>query len=491
MRRVWLGLSGTWVLGTAGGAVLLLFFCARFVQQMPSQLRDDPVEAERWQRMASEQYGLLGNGLRTLGLFQVLHNPLLQLLLMMIALVLLIQLGNVIAATWRLYQIKRWLQSPVLHPGDPVPVAATQPLYRLREALPGEIEQVATAMQQGLAERFPVSLRADVTLVTAPPVMTSIVTTPPVEAQPPDLAGPLPPAPNAAPIPEIRLLAFRYVRYALLRPILLIGLGVALIVVWLNLNAGWEVTPPLLAPGDQYHSTAQELTINYDITTLDEANGPPLQVQIAGTHHPLALNSTLRANWWQLAITNQSGPPALLIQTEDAAPLLSQLGQTQALPQIGLIFPSVGSEESVVVDQALGLRLVRLLGTSEQPGITAFWVEVYQVGADEPVLRLEIADRSTEVLTVNEKSYTLQFVPLPSVRLDVRYQPGVWLLGPALLLVLIGGVGYWQRPAFVMAQVAPWPGDRTVLVIQSDLALEMDALRDWLAQQRVINPETT
>ena len=493
-RNVWLGLSRSWILGSSGGAVLLLLLCAIFVQQMPGQLHEDPTEAARWLLVASEQYGLLGNVLRALGLFNVLHNPLLQLLLMVIALVLLIHLGNVIAAAWRLYRVTTWLHSPVPQPGEPVALAPVQPIYRLRQAVDSECEQVVAQLQAELAKGFPAPQRADLILTTVPAVNTFDAST--AETQPEtDRTVATSATPTAqeehAPVPEIRLLALRHLPYALLRPLLLIGLFIALVTVWLILIAGWEVTPPMLAPGDQYNNAAQNLTISYAVTDLDETNKPPLRVQVGEAKQQLALNSTLRTNWWQLAIRNASGPPALLLQTEDKAPLLSQPGQPQALPQIGLIFPSVGSEEFVVVDQSLVLRLVRLLGTSEQPGITAFWVEVYQVDADEPVLRLEVADRTSEVLTLNGKSYTLAFVPLPSAMLDVRYQPGVWLLGLALLLVLIGGVGYWQRPAFVFAQIAPWPTERTVLVLQSDLAVEMQALRAWLTQQQRLPNEST
>lgn len=480
-RNVWLGLSRAWILGGTGGVVLLLWLCAIFVQQMPGQLRDDPAEAARWLLVASEQYGALGNVMRALGLFNVLHNPLLQLLLMIITLVLLIHLGNVSAATWRLYRVTAWLQSPVSGPGDPVALTAVQPIYRLRQAFAAETEQVVAQLQTELAKRFPERQRTDVTLPPTAPADA-------VDAPP----GDPPNAPVVPPPQETRLLAIRHLRYALLRPLLLIGLFVALMAIWLILVAGWEDTPPLLAPGDQYKGAKQALTIHYDATAaIDETGAPQLLAQVSEATYPLALASTLRTNWWQLAITTHQGPPALLLQTEDETALLSQPGQTQALPQIGLIFPSVGSEEFVVVDQTLVLRVVRLLGSSTQPDITAFWVEVYQVDADEPVLRVEVVGRSREVFTINGQRYTLNFVHLPSVALAVRYQPGVWLLGLALLLVLIGGVGYWQRPAFVLVQVAPWPVDRSVLVVQSDVVLEIQALGDWLTQLRPVENETT
>lgn len=479
-RTAWLGLSRAWILGVTGSAVLLLFFCAIFVQQMPGQLRDDPAEAARWLLMASEQYGPLGNVLRTLGLFSVLHNPLLQLLLMMIALVLLIQLGNSLAATWRLHRVPRWLHDAVASPGEPLPLAAIQPVYRLRQAVNGAapqlIEQLHTELRQGFSEQ----VRATTMLPTPPHPDDSTSSEEAAAGQLEQTAA----AMNGTPNTEERLLVRRHLRYARLRPLLLVGLFVALVAVWLSLIAGWEVAPPLLAPGDVYHEAKQQLTIRYDLPKADEQVTPMLLVEVGETVRQLRLGSTLRSNWGQLAIATANGPPALLIQSADDAPVLAQPGQTQTRAAIAAPFPNVGSEESVVVDQTLYLRLVRLLGTSEQPGITAFWVEVYQVGADDPVLRLEVADRSQEIITVDDNRYVLNFVPLPSIALKVRYQPGVWLLGLALLLVGIGAIGYWQRPAFLLVQAAPWPVERTVLVIQSDVAAELQRVRQWLAQQQ-------
>jgi len=475
-RAVWLGLSRPWILGGTGVAVLLLFFCALFIQQMPGQLHDDPAEAARWLLMASEQYGPLGNVFRTLGLFSVLHNPLLQLLLTITALVLLIQLGNGIAAAWRLHRIERWLQQPITSPGEPVPLAAVQPLYRLRQAVSGSTTDWIAELQRTVQPSFPDQMRATLMLPTA----ASIAVLQEEESTEP--AAPPRTSTDEGPRVEERLLVRRHLRYALLRPVLLIGLFVALVAVWLSLIAGWDVMPPLLAPGAEYHQPEQQLTVRYALPGADGEETPPLQVEVGEAVHQLPLDRTLRSNWGQLTVASAQGPPALLIQTVNEEPVLAQPGQSQTRAAIGLPFPNVGSEESVVIDQTLVLRLVRLLGTSEQPGITAFWVEVYQVGADEPVLRLEIAERSQEVITVAENRYVLNFIPLPSIMLDIRYQPGVWLLGLALLLIGIGAVGYWQRPAFLLIQAAPWPVERTVVVIQSDLATELENVRQWLSQ---------
>jgi hypothetical protein len=56
---------------------------------------------------------------------------------------------------------------------------------------------------------------------------------------------------------------------------------------------------------------------------------------------------------------------------------------------------------------------------------------------------------------------------LPGLHVRVRYLPGDWLLWGGLVLALAGAVGYLRRPFFALVQLAPWPGERSVLVVQS------------------------
>ena len=50
----------------------------------------------------------------------------------------------------------------------------------------------------------------------------------------------------------------------------------------------------------------------------------------------------------------------------------------------------------------------------------------------------------------------------------------------ALILTAAGLVGYLQRPGFVLLQVGPWPEQRTVMTVQSDLPSEFSLLRSFV-----------
>lgn len=84
---------------------------------------------------------------------------------------------------------------------------------------------------------------------------------------------------------------------------------------------------------------------------------------------------------------------------------------------------------------------------------------------------------ATAKIQVSGKVRELRFVPMSSMAAAVHYQPAIWLLWVALVLVVAGAVGYCYRPAFLLLQLAPWPTARTVVVAQSDGAAEIERLR--------------
>jgi hypothetical protein len=145
---------------------------------------------------------------------------------------------------------------------------------------------------------------------------------------------------------------------------------------------------------------------------------------------------------------------------------------------MGLLFPSPGSEESIVVDQALGLRIVRLPAQAAAPA-EQFLAEVYD--ANNALLqRIPIRKSSAIDLTIDNKTVTLEFIFLPGMQVEVAHQPAIWLFWPAAFLVLVGLVGYRCKPAFVLLQLAPWPVDRAVVVVQSDDPDEVTLIQEWL-----------
>lgn len=502
-RTLWQILSSRGILVAAGVTVLILLLCAMFIRQMPGQIADDPAAATRWLLTVSADYGIIGGTLRALGLFDVLHHPLLQLLLAIIALILLVRLGNMVATLWRFGQVTQWLARPVAGAGDPVALPLSQPLYRLRQAVSQSPQQLAEQIAQALSPSFTEVITITVnTLAYREEVITDLLSSPAADEEATPVAAP-------ETITEFRLLARRHhQRWRWLRPILLVGLLLALSTIWIILLTGWEVAPPLLAPGDEYRATTQRVALAYTVSAADETLTAALSAEIDGAAYQLPLGESRQLRLGQIVIAAQPGPPALLIRTADGVTTLSRPGQAQHTADLGLIFPTLGSEDGIVVDNSVGLRIVRVVTppavslteertsspvetpsgdsseTSADPANGSageqFLVEIYQSDEANPVETLHIRTQTQTTIRLGGEIYALHFVPLPSIAAEVRYQPGIWLLWVALLFVLGGAFGFRDQPAFLIVQVAPWPVDRAVLIAQSDVAAEIDRIRRYL-----------
>jgi hypothetical protein len=490
-QRSWVFLTHSWLLGVVGGALLILYGCALFLPQLPGQLVDDPAAAHRWELLTAERYGAVGRVFHALGLFDVIHHPLVQLLLTLLALIILVRLGAQVAQSWRLYHIHRHLAQPTIN-AEPIELPMVQPLFRLRNASSTEVTALTQRLQTQLREIFDTVERQVVTVAA--------VSLPVDEgAERPLIAGKQVEGAPGASSAERRLLGVRAQRHALLRPLLFAGLLLALITVWLTLNWGWSVTIGPLAPGADYRSAAYQLVVEYTVepttapidgarttspitataTVTTPLSGTPLLLITAGAANRRALLGTIiRLNQGQTLVANRAGPPALYLRTASGEPLLSRFGQSQMVPAMGLLFPSQGSEEVVVVDRTLGLRLIRL-PTTTGTAHTEFLAELYD--ANNALLeRTPIRANTATPLRVEAKTIDVEFILLPSIAVQVAHRPAFWLFWPALLLVVLGMVGYSQKPAFLLLQLAPWPVDRTVLVAQSDQPEEIQHLQQWL-----------
>jgi hypothetical protein len=499
-RTLWRWLSSRTTLGALGAIVFLLLLCALFIRQMPGTIADDPAAAARWLLTVSEEYGPLAGALRTLGLFDVLHNPLLQLLLAAITLVLLIHLANLLAVLWRFQQVGPLLTTAGVASGAPAPLPDTQPLYRWRQAINRDPEALAAQLAPALKPYFDELLPATVVITPVSPQQTSAAPTANADAE----ATSLPTT-----VVEQRLLARRHQqRWIWLRPLLLVGLLLALIDIWLILVVGWEVTSPLLAPGDQYRATTQRVALTYAVVESDKTLTPLLTVEMNDAINQVPLGESRRLAAGQVTLQAAPGPPALWLRSNDETVTLSQPGQSQNTAELGLIFPTLGREESVVIGGQVGLRIVRVavlpagLKVNETGAASAdtlsqtnnsmvspidtlpqeqFLLEVIQSEA-EPVQTLVINGPAVAKIQVGGKMRELTIVPVASMTASVLYQPAIWLLWVALALVLVGLVGFAYQPAFLLIQWAPWPTGRSVVVAQSDTAAEIERLRRSLQQ---------
>ncbi len=483
-RRIWQLLSSMGVLAAAGVSIFFLFLCALLIRQIPGQIANDPTAA-RWLLTVSEEYGLFGNVLRALGLFDVLHNPLLQLLLALLALILFIHLANMVALLWRFWHSAQHLAAPVPIAGMPLRLPPTQPLYRLRQAVDQAPSAVCAELTQTLQADFDQVITT--TVATAP--YQELSTTEALQAQ--HVAGAETSVTAPDNVEELRLLARRH-RHPLIwvRPLLLVGLLLALSVVWISLLVGWEIAPPLLAPGEAYRATTQRVALAYTVAVGDDGFAATLSSEIGDLAQQVPLGERRQLRLGQVAIQTSLGPPAMLLRSTDDT-TFSRPGQSQYTTDLGLIFPSLGSEDAVVIGNSVGLRIVRVSALAEAQSKSPltlasvpqerFLVEVYQGDEVQPVQTIQVSGETRAVIQVGGQPREILLIPLPSMVAIVRYQPGIWLLWLALALILVGAIGFGYRPAFVMVQIAPWPIDRAVVVVQSDVAAEISHIQPLLS----------
>jgi len=178
--------------------------------------------------------------------------------------------------------------------------------------------------------------------------------------------------------------------------------------------------------------------------------------------------------------------PALWITSLDDTPLMAQSDTQEPVTELGLVFPTPGSEESVLLpNEIAGLRLVRRTDAPD-----AFVVELYRSTDVQPSLRAEVS--MPDALTIPlENGGELQILPTRALQADVRYLPGLWLTWLALPALIAGAVGALLRPAYMVLQIAPWSGGRSVRIAQAGHHSDLDTLFTLLDREPVnVRPET-
>jgi hypothetical protein len=357
--------------------------------------------------------------------------------------------------------------APVKAAGQPLPANPVQPLHRLRILSAQPTEYTVETIHASLAGRFD---RVEIRTAPLAPRPEGSRHQPPITAHQPPATSEA--ADDTATATEVRLLATRHRLGVMLRPALMLGLLLTLVVVWLVVTQGWEVTAPILAPGNEYRFNSQQLQMQYTVTLESKAVHPVLSIRLGQLERSLVVTDTM-LNLGGVVFRLQPNAPGLHIASLDGASALARAGQTETSPGIGLIFPSPGSEEAIILpEQSVGLRIVRIADTASP----TFMVEVYDGDRAQPTQRVEIEATQIADIQVNEQGFVLRVLPVPGVVVSAQYLPALWLLWPALILVLVGSVGYWRRPAFVLVQVAPWAAGRTVMVAQSDRRQELEQI---------------
>ena len=447
---LWRFLRRPMLLVGIGVFMLLLILCTFYLPQIPTPIAGDPSSAARWFNTVSADYGAVGNLLRGLGLFDLLHSPLLRVLLVILGLLLSIHLAEQVAAILLSRSLERTFKSGAAA-GEVIALPQALPLYRTRERRDGEADAVVTSVRTLLSARFgrveQVSIAGE-------------------EAE----AG-----------AEVRLFASRQQIAHYLRLLGLIGLLLGLGAIWFITLLAWEISPPSIAPGESYSYTPQKIELAYTaIAPLNEPESPvhdlALQVQIGEESGVLPVDSASSIRMGDITVDVQPGPPGLLVSSVNGAEILAIQDQANANAVVGLVFPDEGNEQVVRLPaELIGVRIVR---SSSEPK-PDYIIEVIDVvgGIERESVELEIQNGESKFVGLKGETLSLRFDPLPALDVRMRYLPNVWLLLTALGLAVVGAVGFLMRPAFLLAQIVPTHGNKMVFIAQSDRQGEMRHVR--------------
>lgn len=441
---LWETLRRPLLLVIVGFFLLALVIVSLALPQLPGQYADDPAGATRWLLTTRNEYGSWGTFLNGLGLFDLIHSPLIRGGLALLGLLLLVHLGEQLADIHRSRRLPTLLSAAKAGTGEALPIPGSGEIFRSRSALDAPFGRMAGVVSARLGDRFDAS----------PSVLVRRAQ---VGSGHADEAG------------EMRWLVQGHTWAYYLRPLLLAGILLALAVLWGGVNFGWEVTPAPLPPGSEYRFPRQGLSLAY--TVLDDSAGPQsqnslLRVQLHDATQLLTVGRTRSARLENAVIWMTPDVPGIFLESDLPETLLLP-GQSRATDRIGFVFPAPGSEESVLIPDAdVGLRLVRLAEEGR------FLVETI-TGESGAAARSEISgDESRRIDLVRGdrmgQQVTVRLRFLPGLQVRVRYLPGDWLLWASLALVVAGCVGYLRRPFFALVQLGPWPEDRSVLVVQSN-----------------------
>lgn len=472
-RNIWTISSSAWPVLVLSGLVVLLLTLTWLLPQLPGQLDSEAGAAERWLATAAATAGAMGGVLRSLGLFQIMQSTLLQILLGLLIFVLLMQLARLTHAAWTLRQAPRVLDQSGGVNGEPLPIAAASTLLRWRSAHPASPLALTNELHRLLDARLRHVERRTVR-VAATHVAASL----------PTVGIPAASEGGDSPTLEDRLLAVCGTNAAMLRPLLVLGMLAATLLVWISATFGWVYTADHLAPGERMVDAVHDLNFEYRID--ESAPGilqPQLIVGVAGETATMPVEQTMQQDVGNAVVRAQPGAPGLLVQTVNGQLLLARPGQVTPVSAIGFGFPSAGSEETLLLpQQAAGLRLVRTEQGAPGPAEDGFLVEVFQSGSEQAVLRTLITAAEIVTIPTATGEVVLAVTPLPNLSIQVQRSPLPWLLWVALALCGAGLLGFRQQPGFVLAQIGPWPLERAVVTVQSDLPGEMDSIRRWYSE---------
>lgn len=445
LAAAWRFCTNSTLLLVTGLLTLVLVLTALLLPQLPNNLQSSSAAATRWLMAMGAEFGAVGGVLRTLGLFNLLHSPIYILLLAGLIFLLAMQLARQVGVALALRQIPAIFATP-RSTDEPLALPPMLDLFRRRVGIQALVAAAADAAEQSLATQLGDTRRE--TLATA-------------DAPTDDSPDPTPE------FDEVRLLAVRHLWAAWLRPVLVLGLLVAVTSLWLNAAFGWEVLPDTLAPGGVYRYPPRNLEIAYLLDEASDTLAAGVRTRLGGAELIVPIEPAGEHQVGSAVLLTRAQTPGLVVQTTPADVQLALPGEPPTTGAVGFSFPQAGSEQSLLLpDAAMGVRLVR--GTPSNGTINPYMLEVYESGQAAAMQR-ELVD-VTRVLRieVDGTEVTLQLTPAPAVDALVRYQPLDWLAWVGLALVLAGLPGFLWRPRFALAQLTPLQATRTQFILQSN-----------------------
>ena len=417
--------------------------------------------------------------LRGLGIFDVLRSPFLLLILAALIFVLLVQAADAVLAALALRRLPALLDNAAQPGGEALPVVVPHRVERWRGAVTLSSAAVLQACEAAIR---PWAGRVERRMLRVTPALlqTASAQTEQPQTEPPQTE---PPPPTDAPITivEERLLGVSGWVESALRPLLPTGMILALLVVGGYSLTGHSFLPAPLLPGERTSDAVLDLTAEYQLIAPQPGMlGPVLTVSKGDRRQTLPLQQA-SITLDNVIVNVQPGAPALVVYTLDELALLARPGQSNRVSTIGLGFPYPGSEQVLVLPQSgVGVRMIRQDSGTPNATDDTFAVEVFQGDSEEPVQRFTIDNSTVKRVVTPTGDVPLGFAPIAMFQVQAYTAPAAWLLIPALLLAAVGAYGFRRRPGFLLAQVGPWPVERSVVVLQTDRLGELEGLRHTL-----------
>lgn len=464
ITRLWRLLLHPGLLFAVLGAAWLIIVAGILLPQVPGEFRNEPVATSRWLVTTSNGYGQVGEILRTAGFYDVLHSPLLWFLLGFAALLILLQ-GFAALDSGLASRTLAHILASTAPSGEPLPLRTLSPLFRRRFAAPSAPQTCAATITAEAVPHFSAWREFTSPLAASTPINGNG-----------DVAHALPTSAHQPPFAEARMLGLTAPTAYWLRPFIWLGLLVCLFATWLIINYGWQVVTPTLVPGDLYRVAPRELEVAYLAPVAGEP-APSLVIRHASDvfTETVAAGATLTLGDMRAHVT--AAAPSLLVATKGDPALLTRPGALEPESSIGLVFPGEGREESVLLPTfSTGLRIVRMSAPEQ-----GYLVEIYRSADIRPLRRLYVTEAISETLSLDGAPITLEFTPLDGLVVDLQRLPSPWLLWLAAALLGAGLLGYWRQPAFLVVQVAPWPENRSVVILQTDRRRQLDTILPDLA----------